>query len=268
MARRLRPVRRRRLTLSAAAALFVAALLLAVGTGRPARAADGDPVARGRVLYLQGCSSCHGLDARGVRDRGPSLVGAGGAAADFYLSTGRMPLSNTGEQPIRAQPAYKRPDIDALVAYVGSLGGPPVPRPNLRRGALNEGFRAFTDQCAGCHQSLGRGGIVTGGVAPSLLSSTPTQVAEAVRIGPYLMPAFGPGTIDDATLASIIRYVEYAKDPDNRGGWSVGNIGPVPEGLVAWLLGGLALLLVARLIGARGPDDHAPTPPPDRDGSP
>jgi ubiquinol-cytochrome c reductase cytochrome c subunit len=38
---------------------------------------------------------------------------------------------------------------------------------------------------------------------------------------------------------------------DNAGGWGIGNIGPVPEGLVAWLLAGTALLIVVRLLGER-----------------
>ena len=107
--------------------------------------------------------------------------------------------------------------------------------------------------CAGCHQSLARGGTVTGGVAPSLIEATPTQIAEAVRIGPYLMPPFSTHAIDTVTLNSIVRYVQYAKNPPNEGGFGLGNIGPIPEGLVAWLVAGAGLLLIARLIGERTP---------------
>ena len=31
---------------------------------------------------------------------------------------------------------------------------------------------------------------------------------------------------------------DYAKHPDDRGGWAIGHLGPVPEGLVTWLIGG------------------------------
>ena len=228
-------------------AFVVAALALVL-----VQPAAGDQVSRGRALFVEGCSSCHGLDARGVADQGPSLVGAGAAAADFYLSTGRMPLDDPGRQPLRGPPAYDSSDIDALVAYIASLGpGPAIPKVDPALGDLAEGQRAFTANCAGCHQVVGRGGVVTGGFSPSLRPATPTQIGEAVRVGPYLMPPFGEHRIDRHTLDSIARYLEYARHPDDRGGWGLFEIGPVPEGMVAWLLGAFALVLVILLLGER-----------------
>jgi ubiquinol-cytochrome c reductase cytochrome c subunit len=81
---------------------------------------------------------------------------------------------------------------------------------------------------------------------------TPTQLAEAVRIGPYLMPAFSKREIDQKTLDSIALYVQkVVKRPHDSGGWAIGHIGPIPEGMVAWLLAGGVLLLVSRIIGER-----------------
>jgi ubiquinol-cytochrome c reductase cytochrome c subunit len=223
----------------------------AAGGGRPP-AADQQEIERGRQLYLEGCSSCHGLDARGIEDTAPSLRGVGAAAAHFYLSTGRMPLDKPGDEPVRTKPRYPDDQIDALVAYIASFGGPPIPDVHPERGELGEGFEAFSEHCAGCHQAVAKGGVVTGAFAPDLGEATPTQVAEAIRIGPYIMPQFGERQIDDRTLDSIARYVELTKDPVNEGGWGIGNIGPVPEGMIAWLLALAALLVVARLIGTRG----------------
>jgi ubiquinol-cytochrome c reductase cytochrome c subunit len=224
--------------------------LLALVLVLPASAA-AEP--NGRKLFVDGCSSCHGFDARGVPGVGPDLHGAGEQAADFYLSTGRMPLDvATGQQPLRGRPAYPPDEIRALVRYVGSLGGPKIPRVHPERGNVSEGQHAFATYCAGCHQIMGRGGVVTGAVPPALEDSTPTQLAEAVRIGPYLMPAFDEHEIDRHTLDSISLYVQQVvQDPPDRGGWGIGNIGPIPEGMVAWLLAGGALLLVARIIGER-----------------
>jgi ubiquinol-cytochrome c reductase cytochrome c subunit len=206
----------------------------------------------GRQLFLDGCASCHGFDARGVPGVGPSLVGVGAQAADFYLSTGRMPLKEkTGEEPLRSEPAYPRDQIRALVEYVGALGGPAVPSVDPERGKLNEGLHAFTTYCAGCHQIVAEGGVVTGAIPPALQDATPTQIAEAVRVGPYVMPPFEERTIDDETLDSIIRYIELTKDPADEGGWGIGHIGPIPEGLIAWLIGLAALVLVIRVIGER-----------------
>lgn len=253
--------RMRRVALAALAALLGAAAVLGLATpgphaqgGGPAAsspAGDAALVARGRRLFVDGCSSCHGLDARGRRGQAPSLMGAGAGAADFYLSTGRMPLPNPRATPLRGPPAYSKPDIRALVAYVGSLGGPPIPRIDQARGNVGRGLKAFTERCAGCHQVVARGGIVTGAVAPPLQQATSRQVAEAVRTGPYLMPRFSPRQIDDRTLEDIARYVRFARRPPDQGGWGIGNLGPIPEGMVAWLLAGVALLIVARLIGER-----------------
>jgi ubiquinol-cytochrome c reductase cytochrome c subunit len=207
---------------------------------------------RGRNLFVQGCSSCHGFDAQGIPGVAPSLRGVGAGSADFYLSTGRMPLERPRTEPERAKPAYSRQDIDALVAYVGSFGGPAIPAVDPGSGKLNEGLQAFTQNCAGCHQVIGAGGIATGAVAPPLQSATPTQVAEAVRTGPYLMPSFDQRQIDQAKLNSLVRYVISTRTPPDRGGWGIGHIGPIPEGMIAWLLAAVVLFVIARLIGERG----------------
>jgi ubiquinol-cytochrome c reductase cytochrome c subunit len=235
-------------------ALLVAVLTL---TRPPARAESSPPadpqlVGRGAALFTDGCSSCHGTDLRGRAGRGPSLRGVGARAADFYLATGRMPLARPDQEPVRTHPAYAVRERAALVAYIASFGGPGIPRVDPARGDLAEGRRLFTDHCAGCHQVVARGGVVPpAGAAPALQQATPVQVAQAVRIGPYTMPAFGPREIDAGQLTSIARYVQWTRHPEDAGGWGIGNIGPVPEGMVAWLLAGGAVLLVARLLGER-----------------
>jgi ubiquinol-cytochrome c reductase cytochrome c subunit len=243
-------VRRSSSAAALAAWLALGVVLAAVAASGGAQAAE-NASRQGRSLYLEGCSSCHGLAAQGVPGKGPSLIGVGAEAADFELSTGRMPLASPRDEPERSSPRYGRSDLHALVAYIGSLGGPGVPKVDVAAGELAAGFRAYTLDCAGCHQSLARGGTVTGGVAPSLTAATATQIAEAVRIGPYLMPPFSKSEIDGRTLDSIVRYVRWTRHPANEGGWGLGNIGPIPEGLVAWLVAGLGLLLVARVIGER-----------------
>ncbi len=217
-------------------------------TAAAARAASGS-VARGRSLFEQGCSDCHGLDAHGVAGVAPDLHGVGALSADFYLRTGRMPLANPTQQPVRTEPAYSSREIADLDAYVGSLGGPPIPQVDTAAASLSRGLELFTENCAGCHQIVGRGGIVPGAVIPDLQDSKPVDVAEAVRVGPYVMPRFPQ--LSDADVAALANYVQYTHDPVDRGGWGIGHIGPIPEGMVAWLLAGVALLLTIRLIGER-----------------
>jgi len=224
---------------------------------RPSSEAGMAPAQLGAQLFAGNCLRCHGIDGRGVRaasgpDRGPSLRGVGARAADLYLRTGYMPLRKASDQPQRGRVLLGGRELRALVAYVASLGGgPPIPSPQPRRGSLSEGLKLYTEHCAGCHQVVAQGGVVTGARVPPLDRATPVQIAEAVRTGPYVMPRFSPRQIDDRELDSIVRYVLQSRHPDNRGGWGIGNLGPFPEGLVSWLLAASLLVGVCVLIGRR-----------------
>jgi ubiquinol-cytochrome c reductase cytochrome c subunit len=215
--------------------------------------APGSLAAQGQALFASSCASCHGMSAQGIAGRAPSLRGVGALAADFYLQTGRMPLPSPRAQPLRTKPAFAPSQISALVAYVASFGGPGIPVVHPSQGSLAEGQRLFGLNCAGCHTIQGQGGIVTGAIVPSLNQATPRQVAQAVRIGPYVMPRFGAGELSDDQIDSLARYVQSIQHPEDRGGWGIGRIGPIPEGMVAWLLAAASLVLLARLIGERIP---------------
>ena len=212
-------------------------------------------VIRGRQLFLSSCAACHGMTAQGIRGRGPNLQGVGALAADFYLQTGRMPLPSSRAQPMRTRPAFSQAKIQSLIAYVASFGGPAIPTVDAKVGSVAKGQSLFALNCAGCHSIQASGGIVTGAVAPSLNAATPRQIAEAIRIGPYVMPRFGPGQITGSEINSIVSYIHTTQAPVDRGGWGIGRIGPIPEGMVAWLLAIAALLAIARAIGERTPAD-------------
>jgi ubiquinol-cytochrome c reductase cytochrome c subunit len=227
------------------------------------RVPPGTPLVElGYQLYAGNCATCHGPGGRGVpaptlgasgeKGQGPPLRGVGALAPDFYLRTGYMPLARVGIQPRRSHVLFDEREIRALVAYVASLGpGPPVPTPHPGRGSVSEGQTLFAQHCAGCHQIAAEGGYLPGAVAPQLLHATQVQIAEAVRIGPYVMPTFSRGQLSDRQLDSLIAYVQEAKRPQDRGGWGLGHVGPVPEGLVTWLIAAAALVAVCVLIGKR-----------------
>jgi ubiquinol-cytochrome c reductase cytochrome c subunit len=248
---------RRALLTAAALVCATLALLTFAAGGNGAQTAVVTPalVASGHSLFESACASCHGAGAAGIPGRAPSLHGVGALAADFYLETGRMPLPAPRAQPLRSTPAFPQRQIRALDAYVASFGGPAIPRVQPSDGSLAQGQQLFALDCAGCHSIQGSGGIVTGAVVPALTLATPSEIAEAVRIGPYVMPRFGAGELSGREIDSIARYVQSTQHPDNRGGWGIGRIGPIPEGMVAWLLAGAALLLIARLLGERTPPD-------------
>jgi ubiquinol-cytochrome c reductase cytochrome c subunit len=223
------------------------------GPDDPTRSFPDSPAlrAQGFNLYQSGCSSCHGIALQGTPGVAPSLRGVGPGPVDFYLSTGRMPLEQPRAAPQRNTPLYTRAKIDALIAYIGSFGGPSAPTSDPAKGDLALGFHLFTLNCAGCHQSVARGGITVNAQVPDLQSATPQEIAEAVRMGPYLMPHFDATQIDQHQLDSLARYILWTHHPHNAGGWGLYNIGPIPEGMVAWFVGLLALVIVARLIGER-----------------
>jgi ubiquinol-cytochrome c reductase cytochrome c subunit len=256
--------RRALLAAAAVVALLLAANGLASGGTNDASGRQVPLLQRGSELYAATCSQCHGVNgagktrpgpARGVNNTpgiGPSLRGVGALAADFYLRTGYMPLENPYDQPRRSRVLYSKRDLRALVAYVASLApGPAVPHPDPAQGDVGKGLRLFTENCAGCHQIATAGGYLPDSVAPPLEDATPVQIAEAVRIGPNVMPRFSKSLLSDRELDSVIAYVQYARAPYDRGGWSLAHVGPVPEGLVAWFVAGVILIAVTLTIGRR-----------------
>jgi ubiquinol-cytochrome c reductase cytochrome c subunit len=253
---------------------FAVALLLVPGAadaGTPHGTPKEPLAAYGYHLYGQYCLACHGGNAAGRYDEpsnatgagpcreqgqqggiGPSLHGVGALAADFYLRTGYMPLKDPRVQPSRSRVLFDDRQIRALVAYVASLGhGPAIPHPQPQLGSIAAGQKLFTQSCAGCHQIATEGGYVTGARVPPLEDASSRQIAQAVRIGPYVMPKFSSTQISAAQLNDLIAYVQYAKHPDDRGGWSIGHLGPWPEGLVTWLIAIGALVCVCLLFGKR-----------------
>jgi ubiquinol-cytochrome c reductase cytochrome c subunit len=249
VARRLAAIALLALAASAAAAAPAGAQAQIV---RPPESGAMSSQQLGRELFGANCATCHGSLGNGVPERGPALRGVGRRAADFYLRTGYMPLGDPHEQPERNRVQFREREIRALEDYVDSLGGgPPVPAPHPESGSVSEGLQLFTEHCAGCHQVVAEGGVVTDAVVPPLDKATPVQVAEAVRIGPYVMPEFSERAITDAELDSIVAYVRYAQHPDDRGGLGIGHLGPFPEGIVAWLIAGVVLVGFCVLLGER-----------------
>jgi ubiquinol-cytochrome c reductase cytochrome c subunit len=229
------------------------AIQLLIGGPRPAVGQVDEETARGLELFVAGCASCHGVMGEGT-DQAPTLIGVGAAAVDFMLSTGRMPLANPNEQPVRNPPKYSSDEIRAIVAYVSSLGpgGPEIPTVVPGQGDLVQGHQIYSANCLACHGAAAQGASVGGGsVAPSLHAATPTQLAEAPRIGPGVMPLFREDFISDAEMNSLVRYILWLRNPPDRGGLGLGHVGPVLEGLVGWLIGLGLLVLVIRFTGTR-----------------
>jgi ubiquinol-cytochrome c reductase cytochrome c subunit len=208
--------------------------------------ANAAQLAEGSSLFKENCSSCHGIFAEGT-SQAPSLIGAGAAAVDFQVSTGRMPAAELGAENVRKPPHLNAQQTAAVAAFIQSLGGgPPIPTAAQVSSAganLGLGQQLFVADCAACHNFVGAGGALTyGKFGPPLTQSTPTQMYEAMLTGPEAMPVFNDLTITPQEKRDIIAYVAQVRSEPNPGGFSLGRVGPVTEGLVAFL--GLLLFMV------------------------
>jgi ubiquinol-cytochrome c reductase cytochrome c subunit len=212
--------------------------------------ADQSTVSQGRALFLVGCASCHGKNGEGVvtkRDTqyGPPLAGVGAAAVDFQVGTGRMPLARPGVQADAKKVVYNPDEISALAAYVASLGpGPAIPQQSAydTSGATNEqivrGGQFFLTNCTACHNFAGAGGALPEGKhAPALRKATNKQIYEALITGPQQMPVFSDGVLKPQDKRDIMAYLHSINGAPSYGGAKLGSLGPVSEGLFAWLVG-------------------------------
>jgi ubiquinol-cytochrome c reductase cytochrome c subunit len=241
------------------AVAFVVILGAVTSPPLPADAAEAGGAVReqGASLFLQNCASCHGPDGQGG-PAGPTLVGSGAAGADFYLRTGRMPLGAPNQRPQRGDPHFSDEQIEALVEYVSSLGpGPAIPQVS-QGGDLHRGFELYTANCAACHGSSGTGNAVGGGAAAAdLHQANGLDIAEAMLVGPGVMPRFD---FDQRDQDAIVAYVLYLQDPSSPGGLPLGGFGPVSEGFVAVVIGLTVFVAIARFVGRRprGPQAEVP----------
>lgn len=240
---------------------LIGVLYAAVGASATAQAsnvgaeANAELIKQGEQLFIEGCSSCHGIGGQGGPEA-PPLIGVGAAAADFQLSTGRMPLAAPNAQAPTKPVQYSDEEILAISAFVASLGpGPHIPGPaelNYENADLAMGGELFRTNCSQCHNFTGAGGALSNGAyAPDLRDATPRQIYEAMLTGPENMPVFGNDTLTPEDKQAIIKYIQQMDNQADYGGWAIGSLGPVTEGLFIWVVGIGLMVGVAVWIGAR-----------------
>jgi ubiquinol-cytochrome c reductase cytochrome c subunit len=212
-------------------------------------------VRKGRQLYETSCITCHGQNLQGVLDRGPSLIGVGSASVYFQVSTGRMPATQQGAQIAQKEPKFDETQTEQLAAYVQSVGGgPEIPTGDLRGDDANlaEGGELFRLNCASCHNFAGQGGALSAGkYAPPLTNASDKVVWTAMLSGPQNMPVFSDNQLTTEQKQAITNYIQTLKAQKDPGGSSIGRLGPVPEGLVIWVVGIGAIMLLILWIGAK-----------------
>jgi ubiquinol-cytochrome c reductase cytochrome c subunit len=246
-------------------AAFVVLLLALIVTGvayallvpsKAAQAADAQSLAieEGRKLFITSCSSCHGLNGEGTTD-GPSLIGVGAAAVDFQVGTGRMPAQQPEVQIPRKRVLFTQAQIEQMAAYIASLGpGPAIPSEEMYAadGNIQEGGEIFRTNCASCHNFAGNGGALTQGkYAVSLAGSSPKHIYEAMLTGPQAMPVFNDQALTPEQKKDVITFLVNLRTEGDPGGYGIGRIGPVTEGVFLWVVGIGALIGITVWLGAK-----------------
>jgi len=227
-----------------------------------------DLVKEGRELFIVGCAFCHGQNGEGVLTQngtqyGPALTDVGGAAVDFQVGTGRMPMAQPGSQVPRKEVVYTDDEIAALAAYVATLGtGPSVPDDEMfdpdtlsadeYEEYVSRGGQIFLTNCTACHNFEGSGGAMPrGGYAPKIRGVDPKHIYEAMLTGPQSMDTFSDGNIPPDDKKAVIAYLDTLNEQPSYGGFTLGGLGPVSEGLIAWLVGMGAMVGFAVWIAAQ-----------------
>lgn len=234
----------------AAAALIGVGLLITGGVyagASAAMAATSETVVQseltvedGKKLFQANCATCHGLDMAGTND-GPSLYGVGELSVHFQMSTGRMPLQFQGPQAPQKPPQFTAEQIDAIGAWVQSMApGPSYPDDEILdgQGDVANGAELFRINCAMCHNVAAAGGALTEGkYAPALTHTTPLNIYAAMVTGPQNMPVFNNLTLTTEEKRDIISALMFLQENESPGGFSLGSLGPVSEGLFIWIFG-------------------------------
>ncbi|QSB16201.1 c-type cytochrome [Natronosporangium hydrolyticum] len=247
---------------------LVGALLLAgfaYTAFAPGVAAQEQPLsptaAEGKELYDNNCISCHGRNAQGVDERGPSLIGVGSAAVEFQVETGRMPMSRQEAQAQPKPPYWSGEELEqniaALSAYIQELGGGPEVPQNLGA-VLDDGDSAvggelYRINCSSCHAYSGGGGpLSSGAFAPSIMEATDRQIYAAMLSGPQNMPVFGDNQLTPEEKADIIAFIRVLQDDGDPGGvFNLGRFGPSTEGVAVFLVGIVALVFATLWIAGK-----------------
>jgi len=249
----------------AAAALIGAGLLITGGiyAGASAAIAATDTqtsastqltVEDGKKLFQANCATCHGLDLQGT-DNGPSLYGVGELAVEFQVATGRMPLQMQGPQAPQKPAQFTHDQIESMASYVQSVApGPSYPADELLdgEGDVAHGAELFRVNCAMCHNVAAAGGALTEGkYAPALTGTSALHIYAAMVTGPQNMPVFGDMNLSDDDKRDIISALLFQQQEVQIGGFTLGSLGPVSEGLFIWIFGIGGLVAVTVWITAK-----------------
>lgn len=252
--------------------IVVAATMAAILAHAPADAQPEAPtqeqLQRGALIYQQQCAQCHGGDGGGgtVRESGrpaPPLRGTDIASVDLVLRTGRMPpVGDPFDNRLR-KPTVVGAEREALLAWMSGAFGLVGQIPEVQMGNAGRGLGIYSAQCAHCHGSSGGGGVAgAGAYTPPLTSYEPIVIAEAIRVGPFEMPAFSPTQISEQEVGDIAAFLTIVEEERRTPIFGLVELNPVYAAAFVALV---AVALICSLLWIGGRPAWFPDPASPRD---
>ena len=179
-------------------------------------------------------------------------------------------MMSNDAQAERKRPRYTEEQALALAAYVAANGGGPELVYNedgslameelrgkdydgkIQEGDVARGGELFRLNCASCHSFTGRGGALSSGkYAPALDPANEQEIYQAMLTGPQNMPKFSDRQLSADEKKDIIAFIKSTKETPSPGGYALGGLGPVSEGMAMWIIGVTLVAAAAMWIGSR-----------------
>jgi ubiquinol-cytochrome c reductase cytochrome c subunit len=166
-----------------------------------------------------------------------------------------MPLQAQGPQAPQKPVQFTQAQIEAMAAFVQSTSpGPTFPDEEVLdgEGDIARGAELFRINCAMCHNVAAAGGALTEGkYAPGLANTSALHMYAAMVTGPQNMPVFNDLTLTTEDKRDIISALLFLQENESAGGFSLGSLGPVSEGLFIWIFGIGSLIAITVWITAK-----------------
>lgn len=252
--------------MSLSLAVLLAALVAVTQAMADARTTDADAeadrelVARGGEVFQDNCAACHGPNlvggpGPGALDGGP-LLDVDINYVDMTVRTGRMPIAEPSVGVWNDE--LDDDEREAMIAYLVEVWDLPGEIISVGPGNAAAGQELYVRNCAACHGAAADGGIAGADVrVPPLAGLDSVAIAQGTRVGPFSMPAFSSGLLDDEAVDDIAAYLALA-DEAPRTAIGVQEVDQVGEALFALALAALTALSVWIVARARRWSPHEP----------
>lgn len=204
--------------------------------------------------YAQVCARCHGLNGGGgevpaTGEPVPALVDNPAittAYLDLVMLTGRMPPAGDPFDNREREVFYSDAERAAMVAWMAEEFDIEGEIPEVPEGNVARGLEVFARNCAHCHGNAGAGGTAGQAAFTPQVSDLPgLAIAEAIRVGPFEMPAFSEDVISDEDVGSVVAYLEEVNEESGTPFLGLVELNPV---FASGFVGLLSLLLLGSLV--------------------